>query len=65
LQIVAEHAGQDRVRRVLDRAGEHDSQAAFQTAGGKFSYPDKFRLFEAAAAELDAPRLGLRLGMSQ
>lgn len=62
LQIVAEHAGQDGVRRVLDRAG---GQAAFQTAGGKISYPDKFRLFEAAAAELDAPRHGLRLGMSQ
>ena len=62
LRIVAEQAGPEGVSRVLGHAGLRDQQVALRTVGGRISYSDKIRLFDAAAAELGDPRLGLRLG---
>jgi diguanylate cyclase (GGDEF)-like protein len=62
LRIVAEQAGPEGVSRVLGHAGLRDQQVALRTVGGRISYTDKIRLFDAAAAELGDPRLGLRLG---
>lgn len=62
LRLVAEHAGPEGVCRVLHRAGTPHQQEDLQSTEGRISYPDKLRLFEAAAVELDDPRIGLRLG---
>jgi diguanylate cyclase (GGDEF)-like protein len=62
LRVVAEQAGPEGVSRVLERAGAVHRREELQSTGGRISYPDKLRLFEAAAAELDDPRIGLRLG---
>jgi diguanylate cyclase (GGDEF)-like protein len=62
LHLVAEQAGPEGVRRVLDRAGLADRYALLRSVGGRVPYAEKIRLFEAAVIELDDPRLGLRLG---
>lgn len=62
LHMVLEHAGPDGVSRVLQRAGALHRQEELQSTTGRISYPDKLLLFEAAANELDDPRIGLRLG---
>jgi diguanylate cyclase (GGDEF)-like protein len=62
LQVVADQAGPEGVDRVLDRAGLHDQRVQLQSVEGRISYPEKLRLFEAAAAELADPRIGLLLG---
>lgn len=62
LQIVTEQAGPEGVDRVLQRTGLSDQRVKLQSLGGRISYPDKLRLFEAAADELADPRIGLRLG---
>lgn len=62
LRLVEEQAGQEGVARVLQRAGTPYRQEELESTRGRISYPDKLRLFEAAAAELDDPRIGLRLG---
>ena len=61
-RLVAEHAGPEGVSRVLQRAGALHQREELQSTGGRISYPDKLRLFDAAAAELNDPRIGLRLG---
>jgi diguanylate cyclase (GGDEF)-like protein len=62
LGIVGRQAGPEGVRRVLERAGMKDRRAALLTAGGRLFYQDKISLFDAAAAELRDPHIGLRLG---
>lgn len=62
LQVVAEQAGPEGVERVLQRAGLSDQREQLQSLGGRIAYPDKIRLFEAAADELGDPRIGLRVG---
>ncbi|MCU1574970.1 MAG: hypothetical protein JWO93_3052 [Micrococcaceae bacterium] len=62
LRVVARQAGPEGVRRVLIRAGMEDRRAALLTAGGRLFYQDKITLFDAAAAELSDPHIGLRLG---
>jgi len=62
LQVVAEQAGPQGVDRVLQRSGLSALREELQNTDGRIPYPDKIRLFEAAAAELGDPGLGLRLG---
>ncbi len=62
LQVVAEQAGPGGVERVLQRAQLSGRREELRSADRRISYPDKLRLFDAAAAELRDPRLGLRLG---
>ena len=62
LQVVAGQAGPEGVERVLQRAGLSDQREQLQSLGSRVAYPDKIRLFEAAADELGDPRIGLRVG---
>lgn len=62
LQVVAGQAGPEGVKRVLQRAGLSDQREQLQSLGERVAYPDKIRLFEAAADELGDPRIGLRVG---
>lgn len=62
LRVVTDDAGPDGVDRVLLRAGLSDRRDQLLSADGRISYPDKLRLFDAAADELADPRIGLRLG---
>jgi diguanylate cyclase (GGDEF)-like protein len=64
LRIVADEAGREGVDRVLASAGLSDQRDQLQSVGERISYPDKIRLFEAAAVELGDPRIGLRLGQA-
>ncbi|MCU1548467.1 MAG: hypothetical protein JWO29_1418 [Arthrobacter sp.] len=62
LRIVADRAGSEGIDRILGSAGLRDQRERLQSVAGRISYPDKIRLFEAAAAELGDPRIGLLLG---
>ena len=62
LQVVAEEAGPKGVDRVLQHAGLREQKEKLQSVEGRITYPKKLRLFDAAADELDDPRIGLRLG---
>ncbi|MGY1753930.1 EAL domain-containing protein [Blastococcus sp. SYSU D01042] len=62
LRVVAARGGEGAVERVLDRAGLADRRTMLQSLRGRVSYPDKLRLFDAAAEELGDPRIGLALG---
>lgn len=62
LRVVAARGGQDAVDRVLDGAGLTDRRAVLQSLRARVSYPEKLRLFNAAAEELGDPRIGLALG---
>ncbi|MGY1826711.1 putative bifunctional diguanylate cyclase/phosphodiesterase [Blastococcus sp. SYSU DS0541] len=62
LRVVAARGGEGAVDRVLERAGLADRRTFLQGLRGRVSYPEKLRLFDAAAEELGDPRIGLALG---
>ncbi|MGY1708928.1 EAL domain-containing protein [Geodermatophilus sp. SYSU D00758] len=62
LRVVAARGGEGTVERVLGRAGLADQRALLESVRGRVSYPEKLRLFDAAAEELGDPRIGLALG---
>ncbi|MCF6508162.1 EAL domain-containing protein [Blastococcus sp. MG754426] len=62
LRVVAARGGERAVERVLDRAGLADRRTPLQSLRGRVTYPEKLRLFDAAAEELGDPRVGLALG---
>ncbi|MCZ2858526.1 putative bifunctional diguanylate cyclase/phosphodiesterase [Blastococcus sp. VKM Ac-2987] len=62
LRVVAARGGEGAVERVLDRAGLADRRTLLLSLRGRVSYPEKLRLFDAAAEELGDPRIGLALG---
>ena len=62
LRVVAARGGEGAVDRVLERAGLAGQRTLLQSLRGRVSYPEKLRLFDAAAEELGDPRIGLALG---
>ncbi|MCU1575284.1 MAG: hypothetical protein JWO93_3366, partial [Micrococcaceae bacterium] len=62
LGIVRAKTGPEGERRVLRQAGLLERSDLTASASGRMSHSDKMRLFEAAAAELEDPRIGLLLG---
>jgi diguanylate cyclase (GGDEF)-like protein len=62
LRVVTDDAGPDGVDRVLVRAGLSNRREQLLSADERISYPEKLRLFDAAAEVLADPRIGLRLG---
>src|SRR3954451_4048393 len=61
LRAAAERGGPEAVRRALSRAGLAGEAAQLNSPRGRVSYEVKLRLFDAVAAEVGDPRIGLAL----
>ncbi|MGY1728343.1 putative bifunctional diguanylate cyclase/phosphodiesterase [Geodermatophilus sp. SYSU D01062] len=61
LRAAAERGGPKAVERALSRAGLAGDAARLHSLRGRVSYEVKLRLFDAVAAEVGDPRIGLAL----
>src|SRR4051794_41232999 len=61
LRAAAERGGPEAVGRALSRAGLAGEAALLHSLRGRVSYEVKLRLFDAVAAEVGDPRIGLAL----
>src|SRR4051812_43359433 len=61
LRAAAERGGPEAVERALSRAGLAGEAAELHSVRGRVSYEVKLRLFDAVAAEVGDPRIGLAL----
>jgi diguanylate cyclase (GGDEF)-like protein len=64
LRYVRRIAGEDAVDRVLERSGVPYAAEELEDQSRWWSYDTRIRLFEAATAELDDPRLMFEVGAS-
>jgi diguanylate cyclase (GGDEF)-like protein len=62
LRYVRRIAGEDAVDRVLERSGVPHAAEELEDQSRWWSYDTRIRLFEAATAELDDPRLMFKVG---
>src|SRR4051794_19771034 len=62
LRAAAERGGPEAVERALRRAGLAGEAAQLNSLRGRVAYEVKLRLFDAVAAEVGDPRIGLALG---
>lgn len=62
LRVVLDEAGSDGIDRVLLEAGLTHRRETLLSADERIPYPEKLRVFDAAARVVGDPRIGLRLG---
>jgi len=62
LRVVLDEAGSDGIERVLLQAGLAHRRESLLSADERIPYPEKLRVFDAAARVVGDPRIGLRLG---